>query len=127
MDLSYLGPPFSLIDSDDLGELSDFGPPFRLSSLDKLLLSMFDGLPVDPGARWELRCHPDVYQAMLQASAEDLSHAGLDIKPPARPRYGRSAIVVDSERLTPGQWELRPEGAALDTAPVKAGRIGGTA
>lgn len=94
---------------------------YRLTGFDALLLSMFGSLPASPDARWELRCHPSVASALHAAGAQDVKPC--ELSEPHGSRYGHADVVVDSERLAAGEWELRPEGAAPDSEPVLSGRI----
>jgi hypothetical protein len=86
------------------------------NAYDRILSLMTNGLPPTP-KRYELRCHPDVFLALKNASADAAAEA--DPFTPSDPAlYGAADIVVRSE-LGSGGWELWADGER-----VKSGRLG---
>lgn len=92
-----------------------------IPDLDSWLTELMAGQPPIPG-RYELRCHPDVFLALREASdrqtaGEYQTPASLNVGRPAL--FGSAAIIIRPE-LGSGGWELREDGRA-----VKSGRLGG--
>lgn len=89
-----------------------------IPDLDQWLLKVMDGLPRSP-RRYELRCHPDVYLAILQAAPEPeySPSPGMNTGSSAA-MFGSADVVVRTE-LGSGGWELYEDGELL-----KAGRLG---
>ncbi len=91
-----------------------------IPDLDGWLADLMKGQPPVPG-RYELRCHPDVFLALREASDRQTSgeysqSASLHV---GTPLFGSAAIIIRPE-LGSGGWELREDGQV-----VKSGRLGG--
>jgi hypothetical protein len=71
--------------------------------LDDVLRLITEGMPAAP-KHYELRCHPDVYQALFALSEADPGECFPQATP--SPLFGSADIVVDA-RMHPGTWELR--------------------
>lgn len=84
----------------------------EIPSLDGFLSGIMEGLPVMAEKRYELRCHPDVYLALRDATPDP------GYPSPMRPLYGTADVVVRPD-LGSGGWELYEDGSLL-----KSGRLG---
>ena len=91
-----------------------------IPDLDEWLADLMEGQPPVPG-QYELRCHPDVFLALREAS--DRQAAGTP-RPPASVYAGTSvfgsAAIVVVTHLGSGGWELYEDGELL-----RSGRLGG--
>ena len=89
-----------------------------IPDLDTWLTDLMDGQPPVP-KQYELRCHPDVYLALRDAS--DRRDGEYWPSPPVRtggPLFGSAAITVVTH-LGSGGWELLEDGEV-----IKSGRLG---
>jgi len=91
-----------------------------IPDLDGWLAELMEGQPPAP-RQYELRCHPDVFLALREASDRQTFgeyrpsaslHAGT-------PVFGSAAIIV-VPHLGSGGWELYEDGER-----IKSGRLGG--
>jgi hypothetical protein len=90
-----------------------------ISNLDDWLRDLTEGLARNPLARYQFRCHPDVYIAIREAAAVQplTPHTGVVMY--GSPAFGSADVIVLPE-LGPGGWELYGDGELL-----KSGRLGG--
>jgi hypothetical protein len=91
-----------------------------IPDLDDWLTDLMEGQPPVP-RQYELRCHPDVFLALREASdrqtaGEYLPSASLHV---GTSLFGSAAIIV-VPNLGSGGWELRERGQV-----VRSGRLGG--
>jgi hypothetical protein len=91
-----------------------------IPDLERWLSELMKGQPREP-RQYKLRCHPDVYLALREAS--DRKTSG-EYRPPGSPpadppAFGSASIIVVSH-LGSGGWELYEDGELL-----RSGRLGG--
>ena len=94
-----------------------------IPDLDGWLTDLMNSRPPVPG-RYELRCHPDVFLALCEAS--DRQDAEYWPSPPMRvggPLFGSAAIIIRLE-LGSGGWELYEDGDLLRSGRIGAGHDG---
>lgn len=92
-------------------------PMPRIGNLDEFLLTVVDGLPSGP-YDYEFRCHPDVYQAIREATpAAEWTVPGGPVASRVG-KYGPAAITVDRS-IGPGAWELLERGEVLNSGRLQ--------
>ena len=91
-----------------------------IPDLDDWLTDLMEGQPPVP-RQYELRCHPDVFLALREASDRQTAGEYLPSASPnvGTPLFGSAAITVRPD-LGSGGWELRERGQV-----VRSGRLGG--
>ena len=89
----------------------------EIPDLDAWLLEVTAGLPRDPAARYEFRCHPDVYTAIRAAADVPFRFPDPGFIE-GSPIFGVADVDVRPE-LGSGGWELYENGELL-----KSGRLG---
>jgi hypothetical protein len=93
-----------------------------IPDLDGWLMDLMEGQPPVP-KQYELRCHPDVYLALRDASDRQTFRQyqpDASLKTGASPPLFGSAAIIVVSHLRSGGWELYEDGRM-----VRSGRLGG--